>query len=233
LPFSRGIGAAVACLLAEGGADVVINYRSKDPRAQQVAAAVVALGRRALAVQADLTEATELQAMAGEVARAFGQLDLLILNASGGLEKDRDPGYALRLNRDAQLATLDALLQLMPAGATVVFVTSHWAHFYGQRPLVDAYASVAASKRTGEDALRARLPERAERGVRLLVVSGDMIEGTITLKLIERVQPGVLEARRAEAGRLPTIEEFARAIVSAATDPNLPSGHTVFVGATD
>jgi 3-oxoacyl-[acyl-carrier protein] reductase len=230
---SRGIGAAVARLLAEASADVVINYRSKGPRAQEVAAAVAALGRRSLAVQADLTEATELQVMAGEVARAFGQLDLLILNASGGLEKDRDPGYALRLNRDAQLATLDALLPLMPPGATVVFVTSHWAHFYGQRPLVEAYVPVAASKRAGEDALRARLPELAERGVRLLVVSGDMIEGTITPKLIERVQPGVLEARRAEAGRLPTIEEFARAIVSAATDPSLPSGHTVFVGATD
>src|SRR5450432_1784145 len=42
---SRGIGAAVACMMAEQGADVVINYRSKGSRAEQVAARVESLGR--------------------------------------------------------------------------------------------------------------------------------------------------------------------------------------------
>lgn len=229
---SRGIGAAVARLLAAAGADLIINYRSKGARADEVAATVVALGRRALTVQADLTEAEQIYVMAGQVAQSFGRLDLLVLNASGGLEKDRAPGYAMHLNRDAQLATLDALLPLLRVGGVVVFVTSHWAHFYGQRPLVAAYEPVAASKRAGEDALRARVAELAERGVRLVVVSGDIIEGTITPKLLERAQPGVLEGRRDAVGRLPTIEEFAQAIVAAATDNALPSGHTVFVGAT-
>lgn len=230
---SRGIGATVACLLADAGADIVINYRSKAARAEEVAAVVSAAGRRALTVQADLSEADELRVMAAEVAQSFGRLDMLVLNASGGLEKDRDPGYALRLNHDAQLATLDVLLPLLQPGGVVVFVTSHWAHFYGQHQLIDAYIPIAVSKRAGEDALRARIPALAERGVRLVVVSGDIIEGTITPKLLERAHPGMLSGRRAAVGQLPTVEEFARAIVAAATDPALPSGHTVFVGATD
>lgn len=230
---SPGIGAAVARLLVAAGIDVVINYRSKGARAEEVAAAIVAAGRRALLAQADLTAPDELRAMAAQVSREFGRLKMLILNASGGLEKDRDTGYALRLNRDAQLATLDALLPLLHPGGTLLFVTSHWAHFYGQRPLIDAYVPVAASKRAGEDALRARIPELAERGLRLLVVSGDMIAGTITPRLLERAQPGVLEGRRAAVGALPTVEEFARAIVAAALDATLPSGHTVFIGATE
>lgn len=60
-----------------------------------------------------------------------------------------------------------------------------------------------------------------------------MIVCTITPKLLERAQPGVLESRRAAVGRLPTVEEFARAIVTAALDTTLPSGHTRFVGATE
>src|SRR4051794_24795457 len=52
---SRGIGGAVARLLAARGADVVINYRNKSPRAEEVAAAVRAAGRRALLAQADIT----------------------------------------------------------------------------------------------------------------------------------------------------------------------------------
>ncbi len=57
-----------------------------------------------------------------------------------------------------------------------------------------------------------------------------MIEGTITPKLLNRAQPGALAARREQAGALPTIEEFARAIVDAAADSAQPSGHTIFVG---
>jgi NAD(P)-dependent dehydrogenase (short-subunit alcohol dehydrogenase family) len=230
---SRGIGASVALQLAERGADLAINYRSKGPRAEAVAAQVRALGRRALLAQADLTSPDERAALAQAVREHYGRLDVLVLNASGGLEKDQPADYALRLNLTAQVETVTALLPLLPAGGCIVFVTSHWAHFHGQRPALPAYEPVAASKKAGEQALRERIPELSARGVRLAVVSGDVIEGTITPKLLERAQPGVLETRRAEAGVLPTVAEFAQAIVDAAAARDLPSGHTVFVGSTD
>jgi 3-oxoacyl-[acyl-carrier protein] reductase len=230
---SRGIGESVARQLAQRGADVVINFRSKGPRAEAVAESVRAAGRRALLAQADLTSVADLQTMAQAIAETFDRLDILILNASGGLEKDRPASYAMQLNLTAQVQTVDALLPLLPSGGCIVFVTSHWAHFYGQTPVMATYEPIAASKKAGEDALRARIPEFGQRGLRLAIVSGDMIEGTITPKLLERSQPGTLAARRKQAGELPTIEEFARAIVDAAADASLPSGHTILIGSTD
>lgn len=230
---SRGIGAETARVLAEQGADVAINYRSKRPRAEEVAREVQALGQRACVVQADLTDRGDAERMAAEISAQFGRLEVLILNASGGLEKDKPASYAHDINVAAQLNTVSACLPLMPSGGRIIFVTSHWAHFYGEKPVAKAYEPVAASKRAGEDALRAQIPRLDERGIRLVIVSGDIIDGTITPKLLDRAEPGLLESRRLRAGTLPTVEEFAQAIVAAAVQPNLPSGHVSFVGATE
>jgi len=229
---SRGVGAAVARLLSERGADGVINFRSKGRRAEEVAAQVRSHGRRAVLAQADLTSSGDLQAMVQLVAQTFGRLDVLVLNASGGLEREKPADYAMQLNNAAQIRTVDALLPLMPSGSCIVFVTSLWAHFYGQEPVIPAYEPVAASKKAGEDALLARLPEFTGRGVRLGIVGGDMIEGTTTLKLLERAQPGVVAARRNQVGVLPSIEEFAQVIVDVAADSKQPSGQVVLVGPT-
>src|SRR5690606_30691360 len=107
-------------------------------------------------------------------------------------------------------------LPQMPAGSRIVFVTSHQAHFHGRKPVPADYEPIAASKRAGEDALRAMIPELAEHGVRLLVVSGDMIDGTIIVRLLERRDPGAVTARRDQA-ELPTIAEFAAAVAAAAS----------------
>jgi 3-oxoacyl-[acyl-carrier protein] reductase len=170
--------------------------------------------------------------MLGTVKAAYGRIDVLILNASGGMERDVDPGYALRLNRDAQLSLVEQAMDLMPRGSRIVFVTSHQAHFHGSRQVIDAYEPVARSKRAGEDALRARIPELTARGIDLIVVSGDMIEGTITVVLLERASPGIVDARRSQVGQIPTVQEFASAVASAATAVH-PTGHTVYVGGHD
>lgn len=229
---SRGVGAALAVAVAQRGANVVLNYRSKRPRAEAVAAQVRALGRHALLVQADITVPEDVERMMREAA-AEGSVDVLVLNASGGLEKHQAPDYALRLNHDAQIDLAERALPLMPTGSRIVFVTSHLAHFYGEKPVFPGYEPVAEGKRAGEDALRARIPLFTERGVSLLVVSGDLIEGTITPKLLQRSSPGLIGARRKEAGGLPTTAEFADAIADAAANPNLKSGDTVYVGSVD
>lgn len=66
---------------------------------------------------------------------------------------------------------------------------------------------------------------------RLIVVTGDLVEGTATPKLLERVSRGLVERRQRQAGRLPTAADMGEAIAAAALDPGLPSGHTVAVGA--
>jgi 3-oxoacyl-[acyl-carrier protein] reductase len=230
---SRGIGAAVAQLLAERGADIVINYRSKGSRAEDVAAKIVAMGGRAILAQADITNQNDVSEMFGNVATECGKLDLLVLNASGGLEKDKSTSYAMDLNLTAQSRLVDGALPLMQQGSRIVFVTSHLAHFYDRKPVYEMYELVAASKYAGEQALRQRIPELLEQGISLVVVSGDLIEGTITPKLMERAQPGFINERREQAGSLPTVADFANAIADTCNNSSLSSGETIFVGSTE
>lgn len=230
---SRGIGAATALALAERGYDVAITYRNKAARASEVQAAAISKGVRALALQSDITHPEDQQSLFAALKEWSRQLDLLILNASGGLERDllaADPDYPMHINRDAQLALLEQALPLMPRGSTVVFVTSHWAYLYGKVEQLPNYTPIAETKHAGEQALRAEQGWLAERGIRLLVVTGDLIEGTITPKLLERKAPGLAQQRLGEVGKLPEVEEMGRAIAAAATDATLPSGHTVVVG---
>lgn len=228
---SRGIGADTARYLAEAGANVVVNYRNKAPRAEKLAVELRALGGEVLVVGADLTDTASVQAMLAEVERAFGGLDILVLNASGGMEAGMGEDYALALNRDAQVRVLETALPLLGEGSRVVFVTSHQAHFIRTTPTMPEYEPVALSKRAGEDALRAFVPELAERGVGFVVVSGDMIEGTITATLLERANPGAIAARRESAGRLYNVSEFAAEVARAALDP-IPDDYTRLIGDT-
>lgn len=228
---SRGIGAETARVLAAGGDHVVINYREKRKRADTLAAEIIAAGGAASTVGADICDEASAQAMIEEVVRQRGQLDVLVLNASGGLERGAAPDYPMRINRDAQQRLVRLALPQMPAGSRIVFVTSHQAHFHGRKPVPADYEPIAASKRAGEDALRAMIPELAEHGVRLLVVSGDMIDGTIIVRLLERRDPGAVTARRDQA-ELPTIAEFAAAVAAAASS-TAESGTTTYVGGPD
>ncbi|MFD1722608.1 SDR family oxidoreductase [Amnibacterium endophyticum] len=227
----RGIGADTAVLLARHGFDVVVNYRDekKARRAEAVAQKVRDAGGQALVVRADLTDDASVEAMFREVSSAWGGLDLLVLNASGGMEAGAAEDYALQLNRDAQVRVLEAAVPLMDSGSRVVFVTSHQAHFIRSTPTMPEYEPVARSKRAGEDALRERVPALTERGIGFVVVSGDMIEGTVTAQLLNRANPGALDARREAAGRLYSVQEFAQEITAAALE-DIPVGHLRLVG---
>ena len=228
---SRGIGADTVRYFAQAGANVVINFRNKAPRAEKLASQLRELGVDVLVVGADLTDPESVQAMFAEVTRAFGSLDVLVLNASGGMESGMGEEYALQLNRDAQVSVLETALPLLGDRSRVVFVTSHQAHFIRTTPTMPEYEPVARSKRAGEDALRELIPSLDERGVGFVVVSGDMIEGTITATLLERANPGAIASRRESAGRLYNVQEFAAEVARAALDP-IPENHTRLVGDT-
>lgn len=226
---SRGIGADTVRYFAEAGADVVVNYRNKAQRAEKLATELRELGSRVLVEAADLTDQESVASMMEGVRDELGGLDILVLNASGGMEAGMAEDYALKLNRDAQLGVLDAALPLLGKGSRVVFVTSHQAHFIRSTPTMPEYEPVALSKRAGEDALRDRIPELTERGVEFVVVSGDMIEGTITATLLERANPGAISQRKEEAGRLFNVAEFAAEVALAAVE-EIPENNTRYVG---
>ncbi len=226
---SRGIGADTATYLAEAGARVVINFRNKEARATRLVDTIVAAGGTAIAIGADLTDPNSVAAMFETVGREWGGLDILVMNASGGMESGMAEDYAMRLNRDAQVSLLVAALPLLAPGSRVVFVTSHQAHFIHSAPTMPEYLPVALSKRAGEDALREMIPVLDQAGVGFVVVSGDMIEGTITATLLERANPGAISARKDSAGRLYNVSEFA-AEIAAATVELIPEDHSRLVG---
>lgn len=228
---SRGIGADTVTYLAEAGASVLVNYRNKEARALKIVAAIEEKGSKAIAYGADLTDQQAVEGMFEAAETAFGKLDILVMNASGGMEAGMGEDYAMRLNRDSQVNLLKAALPHLKDGSRVVFVTSHQAHFIRTTPTMPEYVPVALSKRAGEDALRAMIPELASRNIGFVVVSGDMIEGTITATLLERANPGAIESRREGAGKLYNVSEFAAEIALAAVE-DIPANNTRLVGDT-
>lgn len=78
----RGIGAAIAKTFAEAGADVVLAARTLD-QLEITAAAVRALGRKALIVQTDVMDEGQLQNLADQTMAEFGRVDILVNNAGG------------------------------------------------------------------------------------------------------------------------------------------------------
>lgn len=228
---SRGIGADTVTYLAEAGAAVAINYRNKEARAEKIAATIRDAGGTAVVVGADLTDYESMTALRDTLSQHFGGLDILVLNASGGMESGMGEDYAMRLNKDAQVNALTTLRPLLHAGSRVVFVTSHQAHFIRTVDTMPEYLPVALSKRAGEDALRDLIPSLEADGIEFVVVSGDMIEGTVTATLLDRANPGAIESRKEAVGKLYNVSEFAAEIVLAAVEP-VPADHTRLVGDT-
>ena len=78
---SRGIGRGIAETLAAEGADVAVNYTAHPEAASEVVAAIEAMGRRAMAVQADVSDRAQVEAMVASVTDQLGPIDVLVNNA--------------------------------------------------------------------------------------------------------------------------------------------------------
>ena len=84
---SRGIGRAIAERLAENGAAVVINYAGSRQSAQETVKNILAKKGKALAIQADVSKASEMQRLFNEAEKALGPLDIVVANAGVYLSK--------------------------------------------------------------------------------------------------------------------------------------------------
>src|SRR6201999_1395761 len=78
---SRGIGAAIAQLLAAEGADVAITYEKSETAAADVVRGIEAHGRRGVAIRADSADTAAVQSSVAKAAAALGGLDILVNNA--------------------------------------------------------------------------------------------------------------------------------------------------------
>jgi 3-oxoacyl-[acyl-carrier protein] reductase len=87
---SRGIGAAIAAVLAEAGAAVAVNYRQRADQADAVVAKIKSKGGRAVATAADVSQATAVAGMVDHVVSALGPIDILINNAGMAIVRGID-----------------------------------------------------------------------------------------------------------------------------------------------
>ena len=78
---SRGIGRATATVLAQAGCDVIVNYLQAEERAAEVVKEVEQTGRRALAIQADVSAEADVERLVAASVAAFGRVDILVNNA--------------------------------------------------------------------------------------------------------------------------------------------------------
>jgi 3-oxoacyl-[acyl-carrier protein] reductase len=129
---SRGIGAAIAKRLAADGANVAITYTKGADAAAKVVSAIEASGGKAIAIQADATDAKAVAAAIEKTVSAFGGLDILVNNAGTAIAKKFE---------DTTIEELDQMIRLNLLG---VFVATHAAlkHLRDNGRLINIGSSV-------------------------------------------------------------------------------------------
>jgi 3-oxoacyl-[acyl-carrier protein] reductase/pteridine reductase len=78
---AKRIGRSIALQLAIDGADVVVNYKGSKADAEELVATIAATGRRAAAIQADVSKSADVKSLFAEISRRMGRLDILVNNA--------------------------------------------------------------------------------------------------------------------------------------------------------
>ena len=145
---SRGIGASIAKVLAAEGADVAITYEKSAERAAEVAQAIRAQGRRAVAIQADSADPSAIQSSIDKTVAELGGLDILVNNA-GILRvaelKDlslEDVDAILNVNVRGPIVASKAALPHLGKGGRIITIGS----FFADRVPSPALGVYAASK---------------------------------------------------------------------------------------
>jgi 3-oxoacyl-[acyl-carrier protein] reductase len=207
---SRGIGAALALALAEVGAEVAINYRSRSAEADAVAASIRARGRRALCVAADVSSGTAVTDMIQTVQSGLGPIDILINNAGIALirgiddltEADFDETIAVNL-KSVFLCSQAVLPHMREQGwGRIVNISSGAARGAGGVGL-----HYNASKAGMEGMTRGYAARLVKQGITVNAVAPSLIE-------TDMVRSGVASSpTRIPLGRFGTPEEVAQVVM--------------------
>lgn len=127
---SRGIGAAIAKRLAADGASVAITYVKDGTSASAVVSAIEGKGGKAIAVQADSTDAEAIRKAVETAVSRFGRLDILVNNAGTGIPKTFEEGtpeefdQVIAINLRGTLIATHAALKHMGGGGRIIMIGS-------------------------------------------------------------------------------------------------------------
>lgn len=116
---SRGLGKGIALTLAEKGADIIVNYRSNSAEAEAVKAEIIAMGRKAIVAQADVSDKESVARLFAQVKQEFGRLDILVNNAGTTKAQDifetelEDWEFILKTNITSAFLCSKAAMEMM------------------------------------------------------------------------------------------------------------------------
>lgn len=216
---SRGIGRATALLLAEQGADIVINYAGNKKAADEVCEAVKSIGRKVLAIQADVSKSDDVQKMVDEVVKEFSRIDILVNNA--GITKD---GLLMRMKDEDWSSVIDINLTGVyncSKAVTKPMMKQRSGSIINMSSVVGVNGNVgqanyAAAKAGIIGFSKALAKELASRNIRVNAIAPGFIATDMTTDLSDKVKEEMLKT--IPLNSLGTAEDVAQAVLFLASD---------------
>jgi 3-oxoacyl-[acyl-carrier protein] reductase len=218
---SKGIGASIAEHLAAEGASVVVNYASSKSGADAVVKQITEKGGKAIAVQADVSKAEDIQRLFKETKAAYGKVDILVNNAGVYEFKPLEEVTAEHFHKlfdinvlGLLLTTKEAAKWIGEAGGSVINIGS----IVGQMPV--AMAAVYSASKAAVDAVTVALSmELGPRKIRVNSLNPGIVEteGLHAAGIAESEFRKTTEAQT-PLGRIAQPEDIARAAVFFASD---------------
>jgi len=218
---SRGLGQATALLLAEAGADVVVNYAHDRRAAEAVAAKCRGFGRRAISVRADMAQPGDVTRLFGLTLERLARLDILVCNAGiwkeAAIERMTDGQLAemLDVNVKGVFACCRAAVPVMrrQQGGRIILVSST----AGQRG--EAFHShYAASKGALISLTKSLAPELARDGILVNCVAPGWFDTDMSKPSLKNPRTRHQVLAGIPLGRVGRPEEFARAVLFLASE---------------
>ncbi|RZK98337.1 glucose 1-dehydrogenase [Methylobacterium sp. WL30] len=217
---SKGIGAGIAKALAQDGAAVVVNYASSKTGAEAVVAAITAAGGRAIAVQGDVSQAAQAQAVIEAAVTAFGRLDVLVNNSGvydfAAIEEITEAHYRklFDVNVLGVLLATQAAARHLGEGGSIVNISSAITHVH--TPTAAVYAGTKGALNAISGVLANEL---APRRIRVNTVSPGYVvtEGTHSAGIAgSEMETGFVA--QTPLGRAGAPDDIARVVAFLASD---------------
>ncbi|MDL0433477.1 3-oxoacyl-[acyl-carrier-protein] reductase [Marinobacter sp. TBZ242] len=227
---SRGIGREIATQLARRGADVAINYVSRESDANAVVKELEDLGVRSLALQADLSQMSAGRELIHKVQNEWGQIDILVNNAGITRDKamknltDADWTEVLDTNLGSVYATCSEVLPIMMEQkfGRIINITS----FVGQAGNF-GQANYAASKGGIIAFTKTLALEVARHNITVNAIAPGFTETEMLAQVPENIRQKIIA--RVPMGRFGRPEEIARAVVFIAAEGDYITGQQINV----